>query len=230
MASNAFAAAGDLFLDIVYPRRCCGCEARGTWLCERCDAALEQFTGQLCPRCGIPLELNICRCDELPDAMERVRSIGPYGGWLRGAVSRVKYHGEWARVEQLAPLLALASSDLLPADALVPVPLHPSRRKQRGFNQTEKIAEVLSLGIAVPVDHALLRSRRTSPQVRLNGEGRRTNVVGAFTLAPGHDVEGARLILVDDVLTTGATLGACAQVLLAAGAAAVDAVTVAREI
>ena len=159
-----------------------------------------------------------------------MRSIGPYGGWLRGAVTQLKYHGEWARVGDLAPLLARATADLFPADALVPVPLHAARRKQRGFNQTEKLAEVLSQETAVPVEHALLRTRKTRPQVRLDGEGRKTNVEGAFALSPGYDVTGAHLILLDDVITTGATLGACAQVLRAAGALTVDVVTVAREL
>ena len=230
MAVNALEAAGIFLLDVIFPRRCCGCGVRGTWLCDRCESELGRFAGQLCPRCGIPLELNICQCDELPPAIERVRSVGPYAGWLRGAVSQVKYHGEWARVGHVSPMLACACSDLVTADALVPVPLHPSRRRQRGFNQTEKIAEAVSLEIAVPVQHALRRCRRTSPQVRLDGEGRRANVLDAFALSPGYAVNGARLILVDDVITTGATLGACAQVLLAAGAHSVDAVTIAREL
>jgi ComF family protein len=148
---------------------------------------------------------------------------------LRGAVTQVKYHGEWARVSELTQDLARTIEGLLPADGLVPVPLHPVRRKQRGFNQTEKLAEVLSCATEVPVQHALVRTRKTRPQVRLDGEGRRSNVEGAFGLAPGHDVRGAHLILVDDVITTGSTLGACAAVLCSAGALAVDVVTVARE-
>ena len=84
--------------------------------------------------------------------------------------------------------------------------------------------------MGVPVEHALLRSRKTSPQVRLNGEGRRSNVSGAFTLRPGHSVVGVRLLLIDDVITTGSTLGACAEVLRDAGASAVDALTLAREL
>ncbi len=142
----------------------------------------------------------------------------------------MKYHGEWARVDHLAPLLARACVDLLPADALLPVPLHPSRRRQRGFNQTEKLAQALSPYIAVPVNLALERSRITTPQVRLDAEGRQANVEGAFALSPGADVIGKRLVLVDDVITTGATLGACAQVLLGAGAQSVSVVTVAREL
>lgn len=229
MIASVLESVGVFVLDMLYPRRCCGCGLRGTWLCERCEVETGRFAGQLCLRCGIPVEFNLCLCGELPPCIERVRSVGPYGGWLREAVSQVKYHGEWARAEHLARMMAHAGSDLLPADALVPVPLHPARRKQRGFNQTEKLAEALAREIGVPMHRALLRSRRTSPQVRLDREGRQTNVLDAFALSPGNSIEGARLILVDDVVTTGATLGACAQVLVAAGALTVDAVTVARE-
>ena len=230
LPNDALTAVGTALLDVVYPRRCAGCGTRGTWLCERCEAALACFTTPLCRCCGIPEVLDVCRCDDLPASIERVRSIGPYDGWLRGAVVQVKYHGEWARVAQLALLLGRASEDVLPADALVPVPLHPSRQKQRGFNQTEKLAHALSSEIALPVDLALTRTRKTTPQVRLDAVGRQGNVEGAFALAPGADVRGKRLVLVDDVITTGATLGACAQLLMAAGAAGVSVVTVAREL
>jgi ComF family protein len=145
-------------------------------------------------------------------------------------VVQIKYQGEWARVALLAPLLGQACEEFLALDSLVPVPLHPSREKQRGFNQTEKLASALSSEIAVPVEMPLVRARKTSPQVRLDAEGRRGNVAGAFALASGARVEGRRLALVDDVITTGATLGACAQVLMAAGAAEVSVVTVAREL
>ena len=230
MLHDVLKGAGVFLLDIVYPRHCSGCGALGVWLCDKCDGGLDLFGADCCPGCGIPWAFGICRCEELPDAIERVRSVGPYAGWLSGAVAQVKYHGEWARLDYLAPLLTRAIADLLPADALVPVPLHASRRKQRGFNQTEKIAVRLSEEIAVPVELALLRSRRTTPQVRLDGEGRQQNVLGAFAISPGHLVAGKRLILVDDVITTGATLGECAQVLRAAGAASVDVVTIAREL
>ena len=230
MLGDALEAAGIMLLDVVYPRRCAGCGERGTWLCNKCETALLRFTAPLCPSCGIPDVLGSCRCDELPGSIEQVRSVGPYGGWLRGAVVQVKYHGEWARLRHLGPMLAEASSDLLPADAMVPVPLHPTRRKQRGFNQTEKLADELSRLTAVPVQLALQRTRWTTPQVRLGAERRQENVQSAFALAPGQRVRGQRLILVDDVITTGATLGACADVLIAAGAVSVNVVTVAREL
>ncbi len=143
---------------------------------------------------------------------------------------QVKYHGEWARAPHVALLMAQACADLGPVDALVPVPLHPSRRKQRGFNQTEKLAEELSRITAIPVVLAVQRARKTTPQVRLDAAGRQTNVMGAFAPSPGTRVEGMSLLLVDDVITTGATLGACAQVLRAAGASSVSVVTVAREL
>ena len=230
MVSKVLAATGDLLLDVVYPRRCAGCGARGGWLCRRCEAEVPRFSPPLCAACGIPDVLGICRCDELPPEIVRVRSIGAYGGWLRGAVVQVKYHGEWARASHLAPYLAHACADLLPVDAVVPVPLHPSRRKQRGFNQTEKLAGELSRSIAAPVSLLLQRTRRTTPQVWLDAGKRQANVDGAFALAPGGDVAGLRLLLVDDVITTGATLGACARVLHAAGATSVCVVTVAREL
>ncbi len=230
MRSSVREAAGTLLLDVIYPRRCGGCGARGSWLCARCETMVARFAAPLCASCGVPEALGVCRCDELPASIERVRSIGPYGGWLRGSVVQVKYHGEWARASHLAPFMVEASADLRPVDALVPVPLHPSRRKQRGFSQTEKLAEALSREIDVSVDLVLQRIRRTTPQVRLDAEGRQANVKGAFALAPGRSVSGMRLLLVDDVITTGATLGACAQVLLAAGASSVSVVTVAREL
>jgi ComF family protein len=228
--SGAWDAAGTFVLDVVYPRRCAGCGTRGTWLCDRCQSAFACFAGPVCWSCGIPVAIGVCRCDELPAAIHQVRSVGPYGEWIRGAVVRLKYHGEWARSRHLALLLAEAASELLPADALVPVPLHSSRRKQRGFNQTEKLAEALSAVIDVPVQLALQRTRRTVAQVRLDAERRQGNVKGAFALSAGQSVRGKRLILVDDVITTGATLGACAEVLRAAGADAVNVVTVAREL
>ena len=230
MASNLAGRAGTALLDLVYPRRCAGCGKRGVWLCVPCEAAGQLFSGSLCTVCGVPERDAGCLCGVLPQGIDQVRSVGPYEGWLRSAVIQMKYGGEWARARHLAPWLANACEELLPADALVPVPLHPARRKQRGFNQTEKLAEALGAELAVPVEVNLRRTRKTAPQVRLDAEGRQRNVDGAFELVAGASVVGKRLILVDDVITTGATLGACAQVLRAGGATGVSVITVAREL
>jgi len=148
-------------------------------------------------------------------------------------VARLKYRGE----RRLAPALgelalegARRTLDLSGYDALVPVPLHPDRLVERGFNQSFLIARVVSEAVGVPVVVALARTRSGPAQVGLADDARRDNVAGVFAAASGAeaDVAGLTLLLVDDVLTTGATAEACATVLLEAGAAAVDVLTVAR--
>jgi ComF family protein len=225
----ALASTREFLIDLVYPKRCAGCGRRGTWLCARCEDAIELFTPPWCTRCGVPLDRYECRCADLAASLQRVRSIGPYEGWLRGAVVQCKYHGEWARTAQLGRLLATVIADLLPCDALVPVPLHPTRMRQRGFNQSLLLAQHAGQALSVPVADHLFRSRRTEAQVHLAAAERARNVHGAFSVKPGPSLDGASFILIDDVFTTGATLAACADVLLAAGARWVAAGTVARE-
>jgi ComF family protein len=159
-----------------------------------------------------------------------VRSVGPYDGWLRGAVIQFKYHGEWGRAEHLGRALARLLHDMMDIDALVPVPLHPSRLRQRGFNQSLLLAQHAGHGVGVAVDDLLTRTRYTTPQVSQGAEMRAINVAGAFSLGPHHEVAGRSLVLVDDVITTGSTLSACAETLLKAGARVVAAATVAREL
>jgi ComF family protein len=113
-------------------------------------------------------------------------------------------------------------------DAIVPVPLHRSRHRERGYNQAELLARELGKLISLPVEPALLKARATRPQVGLTAEERATNVRGAFESPGDLPIAGRRFVLVDDVLTTGATLSACAEALSAAGAHWVGAVTIAR--
>lgn len=159
-----------------------------------------------------------------------MRSVGPYSDWLRRAIIDFKYHGEWARAEPLAELLAEAMEDLLPCDGLIPVPLHPSRLRQRGFNQSLLLAQHAAVHRSAPVLDVLARVRRTQAQAQLPAASRDANVRGAFALKPGPSVAGKTVILVDDVLTTGATLTSCAAALLDAGAAGVKVATLAREL
>lgn len=227
---RALQAISQFAIDLVYPCRCAGCGRRGTWLCEECDAALARFVSPFCHCCGVPNSINACQCDTTPAILSRVRSVGPYAGWLREAIIRFKYEGEWARAQQFGPLLAESMMDLVPCDALVPVPLHPRRYRQRGYNQARLLANQVGGDLGIDVRDALLRRRATNPQARLGVTDRVSNVKGAFALHPDENVEGQDLVLVDDVITTGSTLATCATALYGAGARSVAVVTIAREL
>ena len=190
------------------------------------------------------------RCRRRPRPLSRQASVGPYEGTLRAVVHALKYDRRRSVAAPLSALMAAAGRDLLAgADAVVPVPLHPRREWSRGFNQ----AGLLAAGLARPVHRLLSRVRATPPQVDLPAAQRHRNVRDAFALdrraamrlasstAGGQRtaavaavtqgrraLDGLVLVVVDDVATTGATLEACARVLLAEGAAEVRALTAAR--
>jgi ComF family protein len=168
-----------------------------------------------------------CRVD--PPPFERARGAGFYAGSLRDALHALKFRGKRALARPLAALIREQCAAVVAsgADALVPVPLGRARLRERGFNQAELIAERLGGLLDLPVRRRwLVRIRETAPQTELAAAERRANVGGAFVAAPG--VAGQHVIVVDDVLTTGATCRECARALRAAGARQVDVVTVAR--
>jgi ComF family protein len=161
--------------------------------------------------------------------------VATYEGAVRAGIHALKYHGRTAVGVPLGALLAEAGGARLPAaplallDAIVPVPLHPARQAERGFNQAELLARACGRRWGLPVwPRALRRVRPTRPQTELDGAARRANVRGAFAVSWSAPVAGRRLLLVDDVLTTGATLGAAATALRAAGATLVGALVLAR--
>ena len=203
-------------------------------VCAACWAEVRPFTPPLCTHCGDPLPswrvISIrsaaCpRCRRLPTAISQSRAIGGYEGALRSIIHALKYDKRQSLARPLAERLRHECSDTLAgADLAVPVPLHRSRFHARGFNQAEAIACALGL----PVRNLLRRVRRTGPQTDLPAARRHANVRGAFALTRRARVAGLRIILVDDVSTTGATLEACARVLREAGATEVRAVTAAR--
>jgi ComF family protein len=227
---DAFRHAAEFAIDLVYPKRCAGCNRRGTWLCHNCDTALTLFRAPWCDRCGVPGTYMRCKCLSTPKNLHQVRSVGPFDGWLRGAVVQFKYHGEWARTAHLGALLAESVALLQPVDVLIPVPLHSARIRERGFNQSLLLAQYAGKVLGVEVKEALFRTRRTEAQVGLGAEQRKANVAGAFAVQPNIAVAGLSVALVDDVITTGSTLSACAEALIAAGAASIKAVSLAREI
>lgn len=163
--------------------------------------------------------------------MTIARAAGEYDGALRDIIHAFKYDGRRGLARPLGRLAAAEADGVLGgAQYVVPVPLHPLRRLRRGFNQAEDLARELGL----PLANVLWRHRMTAPQTGLHASARRRNVRGAFTLSPlwsrrrQSALEGGVVVLVDDVRTTGATLNACAEVLLEAGVREVRALTLAR--
>ena len=187
----------------------------------------------ICDICGDSLptwrtdiaETRCTRCRRRRRVITRGRSIAAYEGPLRDILQRLKYDGRRSVAKELGERMAAAGAEVLDgADALVPVPLHWIRRYSRGFNQ----AEALARHVGLPVIRALRRARRTVTQTDLPEAQRLENVSGAFAIRRRARVYGLTLVLVDDVSTTGATLDACARVLLDAGAKEVRALTAAR--
>jgi ComF family protein len=203
-------------------------------VCQQCWNGIVPITPPICETCGDPLPSwrvislshRCCpRCRRRGTLVNRAGAIGEYAGTLRTIVHALKYDGRRSVAKPLAARLTIHAADVLDgADCVVPVPLHRSRKRARGFNQAAEIARHLP----VPVQHALERVRATSSQTDLPAARRHANVRNAFALRRRQDVRGRIVVLVDDVSTTGATLDACARVLLDGGAREVRALTAAR--
>jgi len=220
------------FLDLIYPPTCGGCRRAGARFCQRCLAQVQWLDGgPTCSRCGRPdPDGELCpQCRRSPPELDALRSAAFFTGPLREAVHAFKYTGRTDLAEPLAGLMATFWQRApLPADVVVPVPLHPARERERGFNQAASLARAFAAQVGLPLAAGgLVRVRDTPPQVGLNAQERQANVRGAFRAGP-EPLPGRRLLIIDDVCTTGATLEACAAALLAAGCDAVYALTLAR--
>ena len=217
------------FVQSCLPVACvlCGAMTRGAAICAACDAALPRLTQDRCGRCALPLaEPGVCgACIRAPPAYDAVTAPYTYGFPVDALIHAYKYGGRLA----LAPLLAgvLARTVTREVDAIVPMPLSPGRLRERGFNQAQELARDVGrvLGLEV-LPHACRRPRETPPQAALPWKMRAKNVRGAFVC--DIDLTGRRIAVVDDVMTTGATLNELARVLTRAGATEVRGWVIAR--
>lgn len=212
-------------LDLLLPPRCPGCGREGEVLCAGCSRSLER---RIHEPPGVPIGLPAA----LPHGLVQAEWCAAFSGPARAAIHALKYDGERRLGEPLGLLLARRWAHAgVGGDLLVPVPIHPDRRRERGFDQAELLAAAAGRHLRLPMTAALMRVERTVAQHSLGRAERARNVGGAFAVRPGFgpQVRGRWLVLVDDVATTGATLSGCAMALHAAGALAVSAITLARE-
>ncbi|HKV29039.1 MAG TPA: ComF family protein [Candidatus Acidoferrales bacterium] len=210
-------------------------------ICNECLASLAPFRGLCCATCGRPFlsvvatdaaEPLCFACRRSTYAFDNARSYGEYNDQMSRAISLLKYEkltrlGGWfaARLEERVR----AEPILFAADVAVPVPLHPARQRERGYNQAELIARPLAKKLKLPLGaYLLVRTKPRPPRLLLSRRERWQTVRGAYELRKGARVDNLRVLLIDDVFTTGATLDACARALKRAGAKSVAGITVAR--
>jgi ComF family protein len=236
-------------LNLLYPPSCygCGCPTERPAFCSACEARIARPQSPLCICCGAPFQTrggadHRCgRCVAHPPRFGRARACAIYDARdrddagagsdpLKALLQRYKYHRDVGLAPLLGALLA-RRAPLSPVeyDAIVPVPLHISRLRWRGFNQAQLLARGFAGGRAID-PYALARVRPTRPQVDLHESERRHNVAGAFQVVRPERVAGRRILLVDDVYTTGATVDECSHVLRRAGARSVDVLVLARAV
>ena len=230
-------------VDMLFPRHCSTCHAvltggEGDPFCSDCLSTVRFTTPPLCPSCGVPFAPmqgadHLCEeCVLSRPPFSVARSLGAYEGTLLDAIHLFKYHGKISVGEALGRMMAQAPYHSLTIgdySVVIPVPLHPKKLRERGFNQSLVLARQVSKQISIPLDFfALRRTVHTEAQVKLSGHKRRKNVRGAFEVKDPNRIEGQRILLVDDVYTTGSTVRECSKILMKSGAQEVAVLTLAR--
>lgn len=222
--------ASRLALDLLFPPQCALCRTTGVVLCDLCIATLPLASE---PRCGICWDDvkagSICRhCEDTPPAFDSVRAPYEHADGARDLVHLLKYDNLTSIAEPMAREMSPLAEDAA-SDVVVPVPLHGSRLRSRGYNQAALLAKHIARDLNLPLDpKAARRTRATKPLAQsMDRHERRTIVAGAFTADPAR-VANRRVLLIDDVVTTGATLDECASALRSAGATSVHALTFVR--
>jgi ComF family protein len=218
-------------LDLLFPSRCVNCHRVGESLCSSCLSSVRLLSPPYCPRCSRPLsyQSELClQCRTFPLHVTEIHAAAYHEGALREAIHAFKYR---RRIDLAAPLAILLQQHLLRAalqvDLITAVPLHPRRQCERGYNQAELLAKELARKVGLPYLDGLKRLRATKDQIGLDLAARHENMRAAFS-ADRANFRGRRVLIVDDVCTTGATLDACAVALESQGTRRTYGLTVAR--
>ena len=221
-------------LDLLFPPVCAACNTLGSLICDDCLAQMPAVVEPLCGRCGRSLlyAASVCgSCLQPSFRLQQVRAPLVYHDPAARIIHKMKYDGLFALAKPLARIMALKWPDWdHDPEMIVPIPLHKRRQRRRGFNQSTLLALHLGQQLNIAVDaQAMKRVKHTNPQIGLNPIERLENVRGAF-LADSQRTRNKQILLVDDVYTTGATMSAAADALLASGAATVSAYCLARAV
>lgn len=225
-------------LDLLFPPACQVCRSPGaSSLCTECRDGFTLIRPPVCARCGIPLRgpedlvFTCISCRHRRWSFAAARAAGIYDGALRESVHALKFRRRRALAEPLGELLASAAADPVfrNVNLIVPVPLHPRRVRERGFNQSELLAAVVARRLGLDVDATgFRRLRSTPPQTGLDSEARRANIREAFVAV--RRFHNKKIVLVDDVISTGSTVRECARALRAAGAGEIVVLALARSL
>ena len=220
-------------VNLVFPPVCVRCRKVGVILCQDCIEQVKWVEEPICHDCGCVVSRGSgqCkRCRERPLSLQKIRAAVLFDSIIPDTIHQLKYRNVFALAEPLGQLMVQAWPNWqTDSDIVLPIPLHRQRQIKRGYNQSQLLVETFCRELSLKSNQQILvRTRQTPPQVGLSAEDRRKNVNGAFTVEQPHLVEGGNILLVDDVCTTGATLMAAAEVLLAAGAKNVSAYCLAR--
>lgn len=227
-------------LDVVFPKKCFSCQSEGEWLCPRCEKNLPRRIEQVCPICEkritpIGSVCLICRPETSLDGM---LVVSEYSNPL---TKKIIHHFKYRFIQDLASVLAtivceeIERTEFPLPDMIVAVPLHPRRLRWRGFNQSQLVADTVSKrlvsGFTIPVSREnLARVKSTTSQMKIHSaKQRKANVASAFRVARSEEFTGKKILLIDDVATSGATLESCAKQLKSAGAKSVFALVIARQ-
>ncbi len=229
------------FLDLLFPERCLICnkgpvDSQG--ICEYCLSSIKYISSPACSKCGIPFnsdagEDHLCGiCLTSKVHFSKARAVGFFEGVLQEAIHQFKYNRKTILAKPLGDFMVNCNRDSIDFkayDFLVPVPLHPRRLRERGFNQALSLAKRIAKRCGVPVDYlSLKRVRWEKPQINLSRKERERNVRGAFAFYDRGKLSKNRVLLIDDVCTSGATVNECARVLMEAGTRRVDVLTLCR--